>query len=109
MECPTKQQDRRRLNKRCEKADKDAKLVEDWKKAQDRPQFSNRTNKCLNCAGDHGLHDCPTRQQPHVPPPHLTTMLMVQVFTKIIHNFKIICLNNTHNKVHPQWAYQPPP
>ena len=41
---------------------------EDWKKAQDRPQFSNRTNKCLNCAGDHGTQDCLTRQQPHTPP-----------------------------------------
>ena len=38
---------------------------EDWKKAQNRPQFSNRTNKCPNCAGNHGTHDCPTRQQPH--------------------------------------------
>ena len=46
---------------------KDAKLIEDWKKSQDRPQFSNRTNKCLNCAGDHETRDCPTRQQPHTP------------------------------------------
>ena len=36
-------------------------------KAQDRPQFSNRTNKCLHCAGDHGTCDCPTRQQSHAP------------------------------------------
>ena len=47
---------------------KDAKLIEKiWKKAQDRPQFSNRTNKCLICAGNHGSHDYPTRQQPHAP------------------------------------------
>ena len=39
-----------------------------WNKAQHTPQFSNRSNKCLNCAGNHRTHDCPTRQQPHVPP-----------------------------------------
>ena len=44
------------------------KLREDWKKAQDRPQFSNRTNKCLNCAGNHRTRDSPTRQQQHAPP-----------------------------------------
>ena len=48
---------------------KDAKTRrEDWKRAQDRPQFSNRTNKYLNCAGDHGTRDCTTRQQPQTPP-----------------------------------------
>ena len=36
----------------------------------------------------------------HTHPP-LATLLMVQVFTKIIHNFKIIHPNNIHNKVHP--------
>ena len=100
MKCPTKQQDSRWQDKRCKKADKRCKTCrEDWKKAQDRPQFSNRTNKCLNCAGDNGTCDCPTRQQPHTHPP-LATLLTRQVFTKIIHNFKIICPNNTHNKVH---------
>ena len=39
----------------------------------------------------------------------LAILLMVQVFTEIIHNFKIIHPNNIHNKVHPQWAYQLPP
>ena len=69
MKCPTKQQDNRQQDERCENADKRCKTCrEDWKKAQDRPQFSNRINKCLNCAGDHGTHDCPTRQQPHTPP-----------------------------------------
>ena len=98
--CPTKQQDTRQQDERCENADERCQSHrEDWKKAQDRPQFSNRTNKCLNCAGDHGTHDCPTRQQLHAPP--LATLLMVQVSTKIIHNFKIICPNNTHNKVNP--------
>ena len=79
---------------------KDAKLGDDWKKGQDRPQFSNKTNKCLNCAGDHRTQDCPTRHQPHAPP--LATPLMVQEFTEIVHNLKIILPNNTPNKVHPQ-------
>ena len=66
---PTKQQDNRQQDERYKSIDKRCKTHrEDWKKAQDRPQFSNRTNKCLNCAGDHGTQDCPTRQQPHVPP-----------------------------------------
>ena len=62
MKCPTKQQDSRWQDERCKTH------REDWKKAQDRPQFSNRTNKCLKCAGDHGTHDCPTKQQPHTHP-----------------------------------------
>ena len=67
--CPTKKQDNRWQDERCENADKRCKTYrKDWKKAQDRPQFSNRTNKCLNCAGDHRTHYCPTRQQPHTPP-----------------------------------------
>ena len=99
--CLTKQQDNRQQDERLESTDERCKTWrEDWKKAQDRPQFSNRINKCLNCTGDHRTYDCPTRQQPHTPP--LATQLMVQVFTKIIHNFKIILPNNTHNKVHPQ-------
>ena len=39
----------------------------------------------------------------------LATLLMVQVFTKIIHSSKIICPNNIHNKVHLHLAYQPHP
>ena len=35
----------------------------------------------------------------HLP---LPTQLMVQVFTKIVYNIKIILPNNIHNKVHPQ-------
>ena len=62
MKFPTKQQDGRWQDERYETH------REDWKKAQDRPQFSNRTNKCLNCAGNHRTRDCPTRQQPHTPP-----------------------------------------
>ena len=46
---------------------KTAKLTEEWKCAQDQPQFSNRNNKCLNCAGDHQTCDCPTRKQHWAP------------------------------------------
>ena len=57
--CPTKQQDNRWQDERCKSADKRCKTQrEGWKKSQDRPQFSNKTNKCLNCAGDHGTRDC---------------------------------------------------
>ena len=66
--CPTKQQDNRWQDERCESADKRCKTHrEDWKKARDRPQFSNRTNKCLNCAGNHRNRDCLNRQQPQTP------------------------------------------
>ena len=69
VKCPTKQWDNRHQDKRHKNADERCKTHrEDCKKAQDRPQFSNRTNKCLNCAGDHGTQDCTTRQQPHAPP-----------------------------------------
>ena len=67
--CPTKQQDNRQQDERCKSADKRHETWrEDWKKSQDRPQFSNKTNKCLNCAGNQGTQDCPTRHQPHTPP-----------------------------------------
>ena len=36
----------------------------------------------------------------HMHPP-LAILLMIQVFTKTIHNFKIIQPNSTHSKVHP--------
>ena len=53
--CPTKQQDNRWQDKRCGSTDERSKTRrEDWKKSQDRPQFSNKTNKCLNCASNHG-------------------------------------------------------
>ena len=41
--------------------------------------------------------------------PLLATLLMIQVFKKILHSFKIIRPNNIHNKVHLWLAYQPPP
>ena len=69
VKCPTKQQDNRWQDERHESSNERCKTHrENWKKSQDRPQFSNKTNKCLNCAGDHGTRDCPARQQPHTPP-----------------------------------------
>ena len=69
VKCPTKQQDGRQQDERHENANERCEIHrEEWRKAQDRPQFSNRTNKCLNCAGIHATHDCPTKQQPHTPP-----------------------------------------
>ena len=47
---------------------KDAKLIEKIGRKHRTDPSSNRTNKCLNCAGDHGTCDCPTRQQPHTFP-----------------------------------------
>ena len=29
-----------------------------WRRNQDLPQFSNRHNRCLHCAGDHQTKDC---------------------------------------------------
>ena len=67
--CPTKQQDNRWQDERCKSADERCEAYrEDWKKSQDRQQFSNKTNKCLNCAGDHRTRDCLKRQQPQTPP-----------------------------------------
>ena len=67
--CPTKQQENRQQDERCKSADKRCKTHrEDWKKLQDRLQFSSETNKCLNCAGDYRTRDCPKGQQPYTPP-----------------------------------------
>ena len=69
VKCPTKQQDGRQQDERCKSADKRHETCgEDWKKAQDRPQFSNKSNKCLNCTDNCRMHDCPTGQQPHASP-----------------------------------------
>ena len=104
--CPTKKQDGRWQDERCKNADERCITHrEDWMKAQDRLQFSNRTSKCLNCAGNHGMHDCPTRQQPHTHP--IGNPANGTGIYKIIHNFKIIHPSNIHNKVHLQLAYQP--
>ena len=34
-----------------------------WRRNQDLPQFSNRRNRCLHCAGDHQTRDCATTWQ----------------------------------------------
>ena len=34
-----------------------------WRRNQDLPQFSNRHNRCLHCAGDHQTKDCTTTRQ----------------------------------------------
>ena len=39
-----------------------------WKPAQDQPQFSNPSNRCLHCAGDHRSRDCSMRHQHQAPP-----------------------------------------
>ena len=44
------------------------KRCENWKRAQDQPQFSNPNNRCLHCAGNHGSCNCPTRHQHQAPP-----------------------------------------
>ena len=41
---------------------------ENWKRAQDQPQFSNPNNRCLHCAGDHRSCDSPMRHQHQAPP-----------------------------------------
>ena len=38
-----------------------------WRRNQDLPQFSNRNNRCLHCAGDHQTRDCGTTQQRQTP------------------------------------------
>ena len=89
MKCPTKQQNSRQQDRRCKSADKRHKTCrEDWKKAQDQPQFSNKSNKCLNLQVITG--PMIVQQDSNHRHPPLATLLMVQVFTKIIHSFKII-------------------
>ena len=38
-----------------------------WKRNQDLPQFSNRNNRCLHCAGDHQTRDCATTRRWQTP------------------------------------------
>ena len=40
--------------------------------------------------------------------PSLAILITVQVFTKVIHNFKIFLPNSIHNKANPLLAHQPP-
>ena len=72
MKCPLKNQDKQQQDERCESnqgtAEKHESHREDWKKAQDQPQFSNPDNRCLNCTGNHRTRDCLMRQQHQAPP-----------------------------------------
>ena len=43
------------------------KSRDQWKRNQDLPQFSNRNNRCLHCAGDHQTRDCTTTRQWQTP------------------------------------------
>ena len=66
---PTKRQRNNIQDKRCKSYngrpdERNETQREEWKKAQDQPQFSKKQNRCLACAGDHNTHDCPTRCQP---------------------------------------------
>ena len=38
-----------------------------WRRNQDLPQFLNRHNRCLHCAGDHQTKDCTTTRQWQTP------------------------------------------
>ena len=38
-----------------------------WRRNQDLPQFYNRNNRCLHCAGDHQTRDCATTWQWQTP------------------------------------------
>ena len=69
VKCCLKNQDKQQLEKRCKSnqwtAEKHKSQGEDWKKAQDQPQFMNPDNRCTgNCR----TCDCTTRQQHQVPP-----------------------------------------
>ena len=70
--CPLKNKDKQQQDERCESdqgtAKKHKSHREDWKKAQDQPQFSNPDNRCLNYAGNHRTRDCLMRQQHQAPP-----------------------------------------
>ena len=70
--CPAKNQNSRPVDKGQEfqgdKGNENRETCrEEWKRAQDQPRFSNRNNRCLNCAGDHQTDDCPTRKQHWAP------------------------------------------
>ena len=73
VKCPLKKQGRQQPDKRHKSvnqgADKRCETHrEDWRRAQDQPQYSHLDNRCLNCAGSHKTRDCPMRQQHQAPP-----------------------------------------
>ena len=58
--CPSKQQGNRPIYEGHEfqeeaKGQSHETCREEWKRAQDQPQFSHKNNRCLHCAGDHQL------------------------------------------------------
>ena len=64
--CPLKQQGNKPHQEGCkfrENSQNHETHKEEWKKSQDQPQFSHRSNKCLHCASNHQSCDCPMRQQ----------------------------------------------
>ena len=69
--CPTKQQDAGQAPEGCEFCGPNHENNElhrdEWKRSQDQPRFSNPDNRCLNCAGNHATHNCPTRHQHQAP------------------------------------------
>ena len=108
--CPTKQQDGRQQDERAKMLTKDAKLIGKIgrKHRTDPSSLTEPTNVLtVQVTMEHVIVQQDNNHK--YPPPPLATLLVVQIFTKIIHNFKISHLNYIHNKVHPQWAYQPPP
>ena len=68
--CPTKNQGNQQQDKTCKNGNQQQmdERHENWKSAQDQPQFSNPNNRCLHCAGDHRSCDCPMRHQHQAPP-----------------------------------------
>ena len=108
--CPTKNSNSQQ-DKRCKSFDrrsdeKHETRGEEWRKAQDQPQFSNMNNRCLNCA-----EHMTAQQGINIRHPPLAILLMAQVFITI-HNsqiiLKVIHHINICNKVHPQLTHQLP-
>ena len=62
--CPTKNKDNQQQDETNKNGGQQMdERCKNWKWTQDQPQFSNSSNRCLHCIGDHGSHDCPTRHQ----------------------------------------------
>ena len=64
--CPSKQQGNRpnqEGHEFWENSQSHKTCKEEWRRSQDQPQFLQKNNRCLHCAGDHQCRDCPTRQQ----------------------------------------------
>ena len=69
VKCPTKNQGNQQQDIMCKNGNQQMdERCQNWKQAQDQPQFSNPSNRCLHCAGDHRSCDCPLRHQHQAPP-----------------------------------------